>query len=68
MKNLSAYHDELRKNNYEEKPWRLCLWDDGLQIFIFRLHFKTGAFLGDPREVAVTNDSGIRIVDLQGAE
>ena len=67
MKNLSAYHYELRKNNYEEKPRRLCLWD-GLQIFIFRLHFKTVAFLGDPREVAVTNDSGIRIVDLQGAE
>ena len=68
MKNLSAYHDGLRKNNYEEKPRILCLWNDGLQIFIFRLHFKTGAFFCDPREVAVTNDSGIRIVDLQGAE
>ena len=66
MKNLSAYHYGLRKK-YEEKPRRLCLWN-GLQIFIFRLHFKTGTFLGDPREVAVTNDAGIRIVDLQGAE
>jgi len=46
----------------------LLLQDEGLEIVVLGAGIEAGTGLGDPREIAVTEDLGIWVVGLQATE